>query len=239
MTENREQILKTILGGIQKNLVEKFRHNFECLILYGSWVKGTAHADSDIDLLVLFDRIDKEMEKSVRDIERSISAERSITIIPSSLEDFKNERIPLYTAVKREGKIIYGNADLSINPEPPEIKYSGFFKKSYEFETQKIRVAEELLEKDLLTSGIVDLCYVASKHAIQAALAMKGEGYSSKVAVLLPLAAKYFGNEIAERFERLFGIYIKSEYGMGFLTKEEAGMAIEYAKVIQGVYTLD
>ena len=231
-------VIKTILEHIRKTLTDRFQNNFKCLILYGSWAKGLAREDSDIDLLVILDRIDKETRNSVHDIIRGIDAERSITIVSSDFKDFQKEKIPLYTAVKREGKVIYGNVDLSINPEPPEVKYSEFFKSSHEFESQKIRIAEELLEKDLI-SGIAELCYVASKHAIQATLAMHGEGYSSKIKVLLPLAERYFGGEIAEAFKRLFELYIKSEYGVEFLTDEEAKVAVEYAKKIFRVYHLD
>ena len=52
---------------------------------------------------------------------------RNVTLVPSSLEDFQKEKIPLYTAAKKEGEIIYGDVDRSIKPEPPEINYSEFF----------------------------------------------------------------------------------------------------------------
>lgn len=231
MTED----IKGILEKIKKNLAERFRDNIKCLILYGSWAKGTARQESDIDLLVIFNKEDKDIRKAVADIVRNIETERSITVLSTSLEDFQKEKIPLYTAVKKEGKVIYGNTDLSIHPEPPEIKYSEFFKESREFESRKIKIAEELLGKDT-GYGIADFCFVASKHAIQAALAMKGKGYSSKVAVLLPLARKHLEKEIAEAFRKLFELYTKSEYGMESLTEEEARLALEHAKKILGVY---
>lgn len=233
------EIIQDIIRDIQKNLADRFGENLKCLILYGSWAKGTARKDSDIDILAVFEKVDGELRKSVYDIEgnieRNAERERSLTLVISNLEDFQKEKIPLYTAVKREGKVISGNMGLSINPEPPEIKYLEFFKKSYEFESRKIKIAEELLEKDFST-GTADLCFVASKHAIQAALAMKGEGYSSKVAVLLPLAERYFGKEISEPFRKLFELYIKTEYCIEFLTEEEAGSAVEYAKAVLKVY---
>ncbi len=34
------------------------------------------------------------------------------------------------------------------------------------------------------------------------------------------------------KFKKLFNLYIKSEYGIEFLTKEEAKLSIEYAKDI-------
>lgn len=227
--------INDILEKIENKLKERFQNNLKCLILYGSWAKGTARQDSDIDLLAIFDKKDKNIKKAVADIVSNIETERSITVLSTCIEDFQKEKIPLYTAVKKEGKVIYGNTDLSINPEPPEIKYSEFFKESREFESRKIKIAEELLEKDM-GYGIADFCFVASKHAIQAALAMKGEGYSSKAAVLLPLARKHLGKEIAEAFMKLFELYTKSEYGMESLTEEDARLALGHANKILGVY---
>ena len=229
--------IKDKLESIEKELSERFKTNFKSLILYGSWAKGTAKGDSDIDLLALFSKVGKQTSKSVYDIARSADTERSITLTPTSLEDFQREKLPLYTAAKREGRLIYGDIDLSINPEPAKVKYAEFFRRSHEFESQKIRIAEELLEKNL-NSGIAEFCFVASKHAIQATLAMNGEGYSSKVSVLLPLTKKYLGIEIASVFRSLFELYKKSEYGMEFLTDEEAKLAIEYANKIMDVYEL-
>ena len=99
--------IKSTIEDIRKNLTEKFQDNIKCIILYGSWAKGSACEDSDIDLLVVFDRIDKETGKSVRHIMYSTNTERSITIIPSTLKDFRNEKLPLYTAVKKEASDIH------------------------------------------------------------------------------------------------------------------------------------
>ena len=230
-----QEAIRGIIEKIAENLTKRFHGNLKCLILYGSWAKGTARQTSDIDLLAVFDKSDKEIRKTVADIMGTLETERSITVLSTSLEEFQKEKIPIYTAVKKEGKVIYGNADMSVNPEPPEIKYAGFFRDSREFESRKIRTAEELLKKDM-GYGMADFCFVASKHAIQAALAMKGEGYSSKVAVLLPLARKYFGREIAEAFRKLFALYTKSEYGMESLTEKEARLALVHANKILGVY---
>jgi len=231
----RSEEIKEILEKVKENLAEKFRDNLRCLILYGSWAKGTARKDSDIDLLAIFDRLEGEVRKSIHDM--VWDADRHITIEPASLDDFRDEKIPLYTAIKREGEVLWGEVDQSILPTAPEIKYSEFIKKSYEFESNKIRIAQELLEKDL-TSGIVEICFVAAKHAIQAALAMKGEGYSSKITVLLPLAEIYFGEEIVKAFKNLFGLYIKTEYGLEFPTDEEAKLVVEYSKKVLKVYEL-
>ena len=90
-----------MLEDIKKNLTKRFRENIRCLILYGSWAKGLAREDSDIDLLVVFEAMDKETGKVIHEIESHIDGERNITIVPTNLEDFRKERLPLFTAVKR------------------------------------------------------------------------------------------------------------------------------------------
>jgi hypothetical protein len=52
----------------------------------------------------------------------------------------------------------------------------------------------------------------------------------------MPLAEKYLGREIAEKFRRLFDFYVKSEYGLEFLTEEESKLAAECAKKVMEVY---
>lgn len=223
--------INELLEKILKGLRDEARDNLECLILYGSWAKGTARADSDIDLLAVLREVGDETKRTLHKIEEDMCEEASISLLPVSIEDFLKERIPLYTAVKREGKIIYGTVDLAINPEPPHTKYAEYFKKSKEFETQKVTWAEEMLKRHP-SYGSADLCFIAAKHAIQMALAMKGKGYSSKVAVLLPLAKEHLGVETGEAFRRLFELYVKSEYGVEFLSEEEARLAVKCAKKV-------
>jgi predicted nucleotidyltransferase len=229
--------IKELLESITKNLKESFHENFKCLILYGSWAKEIAREDSDIDLLAVFKKVDSNTRKLLYDIETDAEKENSITLVPVSVEEFRKEKIPLYTAVKKEGKIIWGDVDLTINPEQPHIKYAEAFQRSMEFEMRKVKMAEDILKEDP-SYGAADLCFVASKHAIQIALAMKGLGYSSKVAVLLPLAEKHLGKEVAETFRRLFDLYVKSEYGLEFLAEEESKLALEYAKKVMEVYEM-
>ena len=227
--------IRKLLEAITEKLRKSFQKNFKCLILYGSWAKGTARKDSDIDLIVMFKKVDGNIRKLLYEIENDTEGENSVTLVSTTIEDFVKEKIPLYTAVKKEGKIIWGNVDLTINPEPPHIKYAEAFEKSREFEVRKVKMAEDIL-KEHPSYGAVDLCFIASKHAIQMVLAMKGIGYSSKVAVLLPLAEKYLGRDIAETFKKLFDLYVKSEYGIEFPTEDESKLTVEYAKKVIGVY---
>lgn len=226
--------LQAGLERVKGELLERFGSNLTSLVLYGSWVKGTARADSDVDLVAVFRTLDSEVKKALFDLEVQ-EAQWRITIVSATEEEFTKEWIPLFTAVKREGKVLYGNVDLSVNPEPAETKYRDFFERSRKFESEKVRVAEDLVDHELV-SGAIELCYVAAKHTIQAALAMKGQGYSSKVAVLLPLAQTYFGKEVSETFKALFGLYVKYQYGFEFPSADEGREAIASARKILKLY---
>lgn len=231
--EVKEQLLsiENILKNIEEKTTSRFSDSLTCIILYGSWAKGTAREDSDIDLLIVFKETDDSTRKRLYDIEREIDSDRSITFVSASSEDFRKEKIPLYTAIKKEGKILWGDVDLAINSDSPHIKYAEAFKKSKELETRKVEMAEKLI-KEYPDYGHVDLSFVASKHAIQMALAMKGLGYSSKVSVLLPLVKEHISEDTAQKFKNLFDLYVRSEYSIESITAEEAKLAVEYAKGI-------
>ena len=233
MTNRIALLLKTLT----KILKEEFKNNLKCIILYGSWAKGTAREDSDVDLIAVFEEVNEKTKRKLHEIIEKKSEERSVTIVPASIEDFRGEKLPLFTAVKREGIIVYGDIDLRINSRPPAEKYKEFFKKSEKFEKSKVKIAKEIFRNNPEYTP-VDMCFVASKHAIQIALAMKGVGYSSKVKVLLPLAEEHLGKEIANAFRKLFNLYVKSEYKLEFLSKEEMETALKCAKRIMKVYSI-
>lgn len=225
------------IGKIQQNLASKKLHNIKAVILYGSWVKGTAREDSDVDLLAIYRRRDKKAVEVVDKLANEIGSDREFTIIHASIKDFEREKLPLYTAAKKEGKVIHGNVDVSISKVAPSVKYAEFFEKSREFESCKVELAQKLL-LDGLSSGVVDYCFIASKHAIQAALAMRGKGYSSKMDVLLPLAKECFGENIFSKFKKCFEIYKKSGGLSVEISGEEAKSAVKCAKEVIKVYMM-
>jgi predicted nucleotidyltransferase len=229
------QIPEAVIDELPRRLSESFGGSFKALVLYGSWARGAAREDSDVDLLAVFEYPDKDTRRRVDDLVNELRSGEMITVVCAGLEEFSKEDIPLYTAVKREGKVLWGYVDVTLSPEAPEVKYAEFFRKSREFEAGKIETAEFLASKGL-GSGIADYCFVAAKHAIQAALAMQGEGYSSKVNILLPLAKKRFGGEIAGAFEALFRLNVKAEYVLEPLSEDEARSAIALAKRVLSVY---
>lgn len=231
-----QKIAKEI-EDVLRALKAEFKNNFLALILYGSWAKGKAREDSDIDLLALFKKVDKDVAKRINKISSDIEIrhQRSITLLPVRADDFEIEKLPLFTAVKREEITVFGSIDLKESPERPEVKYKDFFKKSLEFESKKVEIAKKMLQ-DGLSSGVFALCFVASKHLLQVGLAMKGVSFSSKVKILLPLVKKHFGSEVVAAFKRLFSFYVKTEYQFQLPDKDEASLAIKDAgRIIQAL----
>jgi hypothetical protein len=147
------------------------------------------------------------------------------------LKEFSEERIPLYTAVKKEGILIFGKVDLSVDPTYPLIKYSDFFSKFKEFYDINLKTAEEILEK-YPNFDVIEICFLAATGSIQNIFAINGLAYTSKIGVLMSLIKKYFGKEFAEPYERLFEFYLRYKYRMEFLSKEESILAINYARHI-------
>jgi predicted nucleotidyltransferase len=226
--------IQATLEKTRDKLIERFGTRLKCLLLYGSWATGTAQEDSDVDLLAVLTEQIPATGKTIADL--SWFDDREISLVTCTEDEFQSEKIPLYTAVKKEGKMVWGDIDRAFNPESPEVKYADFFRKSKDFESRKLEMAGELLKRDYL-SGIPEVCFVAAKHALQSALAMKGEGYSSKVAVLLPLVHTHFGPEIAESFQKLTDMYTRTEFSLESVPREEAEEAIHLAeKVFEKVF---
>ena len=93
-----------------KELKEKINEKYPGteLILYGSKARGNFSKDSDVDILVLINKINPETERGVSDI---IVDELIKTGIPLNeilvekalLESYIAEQIPFYKNVKNEG----------------------------------------------------------------------------------------------------------------------------------------
>lgn len=91
-----EQILEQ-LGLRQREWVEKFRDQLRALLgdrlrdlrLFGSHVRGEAHEESDIDLLVLVDGFGEETWRRVIDMAQSISP-----WLAPMIEDFERYHAP-------------------------------------------------------------------------------------------------------------------------------------------------
>ncbi len=96
------------------------------IIAYGSRVRGDFREDSDLDVLVVVDKKDREIKEKIIDIFYEYELKEEIPFSPLifSLEEFLiNEKIgsPFIKNIKDEGVVIY---DINIRREKGNFKVS-------------------------------------------------------------------------------------------------------------------
>jgi Uncharacterised protein family (UPF0158)/Nucleotidyltransferase domain len=77
------------------------------VVLFGSWARGDAHSESDIDLLVVLDRVDSLWEE-LRQMDsvvwrHSFENDTVVTVLPVAKADFEKPRSPLLVRAQAEG----------------------------------------------------------------------------------------------------------------------------------------
>jgi predicted nucleotidyltransferase len=203
------------------------------IILYGSFVRGEEREDSDVDLCLVFDELDSDKKKEVGSVswkDQRLDFERKIDRVLVAQDKFQSEWAPIYTSIKKTGQIVWGNMDLTLSNVPYKNRYAEFYKISKEVESRKVRSAEDFFEK--WESIEINYLYIASKHTIQAYLAMQGQGFTSRFDVLHKLTVEDIGAEYAEMFFYIYELQKKEIE----VTKEEFAIALAYTKKILTLY---
>ncbi len=102
--------IEGLIKDIKARLIELFGRGIKEVILYGSFARGEAEENSDIDLAVI---VDDDLETG--DVEREISEylfdilleqEELVSVVAISEKTYKNYKMPVINAVKKEGKTI-------------------------------------------------------------------------------------------------------------------------------------
>lgn len=99
--------IKELVKEIKKHLIALHGDAIKKVIVYGSFARGDATEDSDIDLaIVVSDRLDpRKVEEGLDDLLFDILLERkelvSVLAIPENM--FKNYRSPVILNAKEEG----------------------------------------------------------------------------------------------------------------------------------------
>ena len=91
------------LNQYKKIVLSKFSP--KSIILYGSYAKGTAHKESDIDIAVVFDQYDGDCLNAMQQLSR-MTRKADIRIEPILLEE-ANDQSGFLQHVKKTGKVIY------------------------------------------------------------------------------------------------------------------------------------
>jgi len=102
-----DQRIKSLINQIKAHLIKTYGERIKKVILYGSYVRGEATRDSDIDILVLIDQSLNpfEVRESLSDLLFDILLEEgeliSVIAVPEHL--FENYNSPFMLNVKKEG----------------------------------------------------------------------------------------------------------------------------------------
>jgi len=99
--------IKEILKEFREEIEELYGKRLKSIILYGSWARGDATEDSDIDVLIVLEGEvipGKEIDRMI-DIITDINLKHRvlISVYPISEEDYSTINSPLLINVRREG----------------------------------------------------------------------------------------------------------------------------------------
>lgn len=97
-----------VLGRLRANLEALYGARLCGLYLFGSFARGEADPDSDLDVLVVLDRVDRYADEIRRtgEVFSSLSLEAEIPIVPvfTSESAWRNATSPFLANVRREGR---------------------------------------------------------------------------------------------------------------------------------------
>ena len=105
----KDLILKELKSELQSIYGKKLAE----IILYGSYARGNETSQSDIDILVVLRgkiKAGEEIDRIINIInELNLKHNSLISVIPISLDEYKNIKSPLILNVKREGISVWKN----------------------------------------------------------------------------------------------------------------------------------
>ena len=114
MTINDIQLPGDLLHDIVTQVCRAIPADLEKVILYGSYARGEATDESDVDIMAVVDN-GKELEKTVRQIMVDISYDLSlaygveVTVLLQDRDEYEQWQpyIPFLRNVNREGIVVY------------------------------------------------------------------------------------------------------------------------------------
>jgi predicted nucleotidyltransferase len=98
------EIAREVADDLRILYGERFRR----MLLFGSWARGDAHPESDVDLLVVLDRVNSSWDELRRMDEilwrHSVNHDTVISAIPVAEGDLEQARIPFLVRARAEGR---------------------------------------------------------------------------------------------------------------------------------------
>ncbi len=98
---------REVACGIAEELSELYGDRLRAVVLFGSWARGEAHPESDIDLLVVLDEVESRREELARmsDVlwRYSLEHDTVVTEVPVSEAEYRESQEPLLVRARNEG----------------------------------------------------------------------------------------------------------------------------------------
>jgi uncharacterized protein (UPF0332 family)/predicted nucleotidyltransferase len=197
----------TLSRDIRDALRDRFRSAFgerlHRLVLYGSYARGEATSESDIDVLVVLegetDRADREQSHEVM---HHFTDEYGLNVSPlvTSRERFATYNQPLYRNVREEGELLIPEDDpeatatfhqhtYPINRSPRGMKEST--EDGLDRARKSLKSAHVLLDDAADPNSAISSAYYAMLHAARAALNEAGKAPKSHKGVQHELRETY------------------------------------------------
>jgi len=97
-----------ILGALRRRLEGVYADRLRALYLYGSYARGEARRGSDLDVLVVLDRIDSHWEEILRTshdtAELSLEHDLTISTVFTTEDRWRSGDSPFLLSVREEGQ---------------------------------------------------------------------------------------------------------------------------------------
>ena len=102
--------LQNILLEVKDALTKLYKNNLVEIILYGSYARNDFNENSDIDLLIVLNKLDsagKEIDNIVDAIyDINLKYNTLISVVPISSDDYRRVNSPLLLNVRKEGVLV-------------------------------------------------------------------------------------------------------------------------------------
>lgn len=108
--EDPDEGMRVAVAAVQK-LKQAYGERLVDVVLFGSWVRGEAHEESDVDLLVVLDHLDARAAERNRIVEILFDLEadtrRAIQAFPVDREAVVADGSPFVSSALREGVSVF------------------------------------------------------------------------------------------------------------------------------------
>ncbi|OGT99604.1 MAG: hypothetical protein A2X80_00770 [Geobacteraceae bacterium GWB2_52_12] len=102
--------IELVLAETKARLSALYPHRLKDVILFGSYARGDYTKGSDIDLLLLLDRVvDSGVERDLffsAICDLSLKYDTVVSVIPMDYETYRSKKTPLILNARKEGKRI-------------------------------------------------------------------------------------------------------------------------------------